>query len=284
MTPEAGAGGDQTVATRSQLLILLLGLAFATQANSEASETDAVKRASERGHQIFVLDEAAWVSTDEMLRKLPDPRAAGVAGWIVEEQPDHLRSTYYRLKDRQPVALFTADTRGRTVISSRVLGSDDETRLTPVEMSMVQARDVASRQAAIRCTDGPMNTVVIPPSSVDQPIDVYVLSAQVRPNEYPFGGHQMFRIDGKGEITFQRKFTNACLNVPPTPAGSSKPEALFVTHLLDTTPTEIHVFTSLAVGLPVYVATPVSIPPNSEAHRLWKVDGEAISPVNETGS
>ena len=226
---------------------------------------------------IYVLDEAAWVSTDEMMRKLPDPRGEGVAGWIVEHQADHLHSIFYRLNDQQPVAVFIADTRGRAVLSSKTLGPQDEARLTPVQTRMVQARETAARQPAMRCTDGPMNTVVIPPQSEAQPVEVYVLSAQVRTNEYPFGGHQLFRIDGKGEVISQRKFTNGCLNMTRPPPGSSQPLAMFVTHLLDTTPTEIHVFTSRAAGLPVYVGTPVPAPANTKDHRVWKVDGGTIS-------
>jgi hypothetical protein len=47
--------------------------------------------------------------------------------------------------------------------------------------------------------------------------------------------------------------------------------------LLNTTPTEIQVFTSLAIRLPIFVATAVSMPPNTKEHRVWRVSGETIS-------
>jgi hypothetical protein len=266
----------------AKVLVLMLGLAFAVPASSETADDIALRHASDRGHQIFILDEAAWVSTDEMLRKIPDPHASGIAGWIVEDRADHLHSTFYGLKGQHTVAIFIADTRGRAIISSKIIGPQDESRLTPVQARMVGAREVALREPVMRCTDARMNTVVIPPASVDQPVDVYVLSAQVRPNEYPLGGHQLFRIDEKGEVISQRKFTNSCWNVSSAQSGSSQRAALFVTHLLDATPTEIHVFTSLAIRLPIFVATAVSMPPSAKEHRVWKVSGETISLARDT--
>ena len=264
------------------VLVLMLGLAFALRAGSETGDDIALRHASDRGHEIFVLDETAQASTDEMLRKIPDPRAAGIAGWIVEERADHLHSTFYGLKDQHTVAIFIADTRGRAIITSKIIGPQDEGGLTPVQTRMVKAREVALHEPVMRCTDARMNTVVIPPASAEQPVDVYVLSAQARPSEYPLGGHQLFRIDEKGEVASQRKFTNSCWNVSSTQSGSSQPAALFVTHLLDATPTEIHVFASLMIGLPIFVATAVSMPPNAKEHRVWKVSGETISLASDT--
>jgi len=65
------------VSSGATFLVLMLGLAFAVPARRDTSDAIALRPASERGHQIFVLDEADWVSPDEMLRKMPDPRASG---------------------------------------------------------------------------------------------------------------------------------------------------------------------------------------------------------------
>jgi len=265
------------VIKRFRYVAFVLGFLLAGQARSEAGDEVALKQASERGHQIFVLDEAAWVSTDELLRKVPNPHEAGIAGWIVEEEPDRLHSTFYRLEGSRGVAAFVADTRGREVLGSHAIGPQDDNHLTPVEARMVQAREVARRQPVMRCTEGGMNTVVIPPQSAEQPVDVYVLSPQVRRDEYPLGGHQLFRIDERGAVISRRNFTKSCPKLSRAPAGSAQPVGLFVTHLLDTTPTEIHVFTSLAAGLPIFVGAPVSMLPNARAYRVWKVDGARIT-------
>jgi hypothetical protein len=65
----------------------------------------------------------------------------------------------------------------------------------------------------------------------------------------------------------------------PTGAGEGKPAAVVVTQVLDVVPTEIHVFMSLTMGLPVYVETPAALSPPSTEFRTWKVDGDRISLV-----
>ena len=53
--------------------------------------------------------------------------------------------------------------------------------------------------------------------------------------------------------------------------GGGRTAGLMMTHLLDPTPTEIHVFLSLSSRLPVFVAT--------SDGRLWKVAGDKIEPM-----
>lgn len=260
---------------------LIFGLALAGQATGQAVDQAALKRIGERGHQMFLLDEAAWVSTDEMLRKLPDPGKAGVRGWIVEPQGDHLRSTYYGDKKGQPVAVFVADTRGKTIVGSHLVQSNNEAKLTPLQLRMVAALNVVRRQPIASCTPGRPNTIVIPPQAVDEPIDVYVLSVQAKADEYPFGGHRLFHIDQNGSVVAQRDFTKACLNMSRAPSAEGRPVSLFVTHLLDPTPTEIHVFTSEAAGLPVLVGTPIALPADPKKFRVWKVEGPSITMVQD---
>lgn len=262
-------------------LALLLFAASAAQADT--AEEAALRQASERGRQIFALDEAGWVSTDEVRRKVPDFRNTGIAGWIVEERPEGLHTTFYGLKDQRPVAIFTVESRGRSVLSSKLLTAEDGQDLTAVQTRMVQAREAAKRQPQMRCTDGAMNTVVIPPQAPEQPVDVYVLSAQVQQGEYPLGGHQLFRIGPDGALLSQRKFTNGCVNLSARAAGPSQPAALMATHLLDATPTEIHVFTARASGLPLLVVTPAALPPDPAHYRVWKVEGDAIALVPGLG-
>ena len=48
-----------------------------------------------------------------------------------------------------------------------------------------------------------------------------------------------------------------------------QPESLFITHLLDPLPTEIHVFMSTWTGFPVGVSTP-------DSDRVWMIENERI--------
>jgi hypothetical protein len=57
--------------------------------------------------------------------------------------------------------------------------------------------------------------------------------------------------------------------MPLSQPGRPKPVALMVTHLLDPTPTEIHVFSSFVAHMPVAVGT--------KDGRVWWVDRTDIS-------
>jgi hypothetical protein len=73
-----------------------------------------------------------------------------------------------------------------------------------------------------------------------------------------------------GRITGSRAFTKSCI----TMAQPKNVTALVISHLLDPVPTEIHVFTSLSAGLPVYVAIP-------ESNRVFAVAGDKIRLVQD---
>jgi hypothetical protein len=90
---------------------------------------------------------------------------------------------------------------------------------------------------------------------------------------YPLGGHFSVEVQSDGSVGKVRRFMNSCIAMGTSDAPKGgKPVAFVITHLLDPTPTEIHVFTSLASKMPIYVST-------SET-RVWEVDGNSISAVN----
>lgn len=264
--------------TSAWAVLLMLGFSFVS-APCHAAEPDdsAVKRAAERGRLIYELDRAAWVSTDEMLKRFPKPSATGIRGWIVEVLPDRLKTTYYREQGDRPVAAYIVESRGRAVISEMVPNSPEEEGLTPLQVRMIEAREVAGDQPVQRCTNGPMNTVVIPPQTTDQPVEVYELSPQVKNDEYPLGGHFLFVVGPSGDVISHRKFTNACLNMAKPATSGGKVAAMFVTHILDATPTEIHVFSAFTADTPIYVGTPLSLTEDSKDFRVWAVTKDKIT-------
>ena len=104
-------------------------------------------------------------------------------------------------------------------------------------------------------------------------MDVYVLSSQTREGIFPFGGHSRATFSAAGALLSQRRFTNSCLDMSNRPpAGSSEVAGLVVTHLLDPIPTEIHVFLSIWMNIPVFVST-------GDPHRVWEVTGNRIELV-----
>ncbi len=266
------------MARLSGLVALALAAAVSGAAAAAPPEGTGLKRAADRGDRLYAYDQAAWVSTDEMLRQLPDPKGAGVRGWIVEERTDHLHVIYYRVDQETRSAVFTVEVLGKHVQSSHRMAPGEDTSLTPFEQRLIRARETAATsQHFTSCTGAAMNAVVLPPDTPDGPVPVYLLTAQVKTGEYPFGGHYEVDVGADGKVVSTRAFTHACLNMPQAPPSQpGKPAFVIVTHLLDVIPTEIHVYLSRWMGQPVVVLTPTTEPPNSE-HRTWIIDGDNIT-------
>lgn len=271
---------DRRTLIAGGLAAALMAAAAATAAPAPdearvAAEAQAVKRASDRGRLIYALDQAAWISSDELARRLPDPHA-GVSGYVVEPVGDHLfRAVYYRLDGETPHTVFTADVRAGKLTSSRVYAPGDDTRLSPLALRLVHARAVAIASAAKRrlapCAKGPFNTVVLPPAQPDGPVAVYLLTPQVSPGEIPFGGYHELDVAPDGTILASRQFTRGCATLNGASLRTADPQAVGVAivHRLDPTPNEIHVYLSLWMGRPLLVAT-------SPEH-VWRVDGDHIA-------
>jgi hypothetical protein len=219
-----------------------------------------VQRAEDRGRMIYAFDQAAWYSTDEMMRQVARSNLPRRGGWIVEPKGDLLRVTFFGLEGDAPLAYFRADMAGATVVESHLFTNGEDRTLSAVETRMALAEQTAAaeRRNKGRCTAGSFNTVVLPPAAPNAPVAVYLLSSMVTTGEYPAGGHYEIDVGSDGKVASQREFTKSCLNLNPqagAKAGAT-PAAVIVTHLLDPTPTEIHVYLSLWMGQPVYVLTP----------------------------
>jgi hypothetical protein len=244
---------------------LMLALPF----TALADDTAALQRASERGRMLYDFDQAAWVGTDALQRDIPDLAASHIGGWIVEYRSGLAHVIFYRTDTPQPTALYVADVHGRTLASAHRLGPGEDATLTPVELRMIAARAIAKQQPRPQCVNAPTNTVVLPPRQAGDPISVYMLTPQVKTGDYPAGGHYEIDVADNGSVIFTRRFTNTCIMLGASPSdGNGKPVAAFLTHLLDPTPTEIHVYLSLWMGQPLYVST--------GPDRVWEVNGDHI--------
>lgn len=255
------------------------GAAFAADGSPDAAnEQAAVERAQQRGRLIYAHDQAAWHATDEMVRVTPKdvlPQHGG--GWLVVPQGKLWRVKFYRLDTPgKPEVFFWADMYGPEVRARHLVAKDEKVDLTPQELRMVAARQTAILEAGQRkmtvCTDARPNIVVLPPASEADPVPVYILSAQAKAGEYPAGGHHELDIAPDGTVASARDFTKSCLNLSPPPeAKGNKLAGAMVTHMLDPTPTEIHVWLSLWMGQPLYVVT--------GPERVWPVSAGAIGPA-----
>ena len=241
---------------------------------SEA-EQQAIRDASARGALLYAYDQAAWHGTDEMMAKLPDARSK-VGGWIVDGPAEAPELVFFDRDTAAPHALFVADFRDGKRVSSRV-AEQGEPALSPERRRLIAARAAATEALKAkrfqRCSAQPMNTVVLPPAAPDGPIYVYLLTPQPDMNTIPFGGHYRIAVGPDGSPGEIRPFTNSCIAMPSSPPAGAKSAAIFITHLLDPVPTEIHVFSSLVAHAPVMVGT--------KDGRIWAVAGTRIAPVGK---
>lgn len=224
-----------------------------------------------RGNLLFDLDRAAWVATDDFAAKVGNLATSGGRGYVTEREGDGFAVTFYGGDEGNEVAIYVGHVAGGRVTSGTLLRGAARVPLTPAQKRLAAARRAAYGTAGLqRCTAAPFNITAVPPESADQPLELYLTSAQVANDVYPFGGHYLLTVAADGQVTSTRKFTNACLNMS-APRNDSKqvPAALMVGHLLDPLPTEIHVFMARSVDMPVYVGTSMS-------NRLWEVRAGGI--------
>jgi hypothetical protein len=227
-----------------------------------------------RGRLLFDLDRAAWVATDDFLKKVRDPVAAGFKGYVVDREGKGFAVTFYGGERDRLIARYVAHVSTGRVTSSRLLAAPEQVPLTPLQLRMAKARSVAPGPDYRPCTNASFNAAIIPPASMDEPLEMYLTSAQTTANVYPLGGHYLLSIAPGGRLLSVRKFTNSCLNmeVPRGGGRRGQPAGLFVSHLLDPLPTEIHVFMALTTGKPIFVG--IGNPPH-----VWLVTGDGIGEI-----
>jgi hypothetical protein len=264
----------QTQFSRGTMLLgVLLTVAVLPPAVAASRADDqATAFAATRGRLIFELDRAAWVATDDMMVRVPQWRKAGMKGYVVEQAGDGFTVTFYGGSGEAPVAFYSARVADRVVASREVYPAAGRPPLSSPQKRLVAIRAAAQREAAGKpiCAKAPFNITVIPPAAPDAASDIYLMTPQQKTNEFPFGGHYRATVGPDGRITGSRAFTKSCMTMPQP----NKAAAMVVSHLLDPVPTEIHVFTSLSAGLPVYVAIP-------EPKRVFAVAGDKIRLVKD---
>lgn len=264
------------------LIVFMLCLAWAPALLAQPdSESARIAWTAERGRLLFDIDRAAWVGTDDMLARIPNAGSGGMRGYVVEREGAGYSVIFYGGPAAAPVAFYRGRVEGGRVVSRDIFPADARPRLTPLQQRLAGLRDLVPSLERQPCGDRPFNTAAIPPDTPDGPIDLYLLTPQVRANNYPLGGHYRFTIAADGRVLSDRAFSNSCIDLGPPPGDQSGPNAvMFITHSLDPIPTEIHVFTSLTAGAPLGVGI-------VESRRMWWIEegrisrGQDLTPPND---
>lgn len=258
-----------------RLILCLLPLIFACAAPAFAQTAEEQVRldwAQQRGRLLYEIDRAAWVTTDDLRERVPDLNGSGMRGWVVEREGAGYGVIFYAGEGDARVAAYRARVESNRVVAAEVIAPALRPPLTAAQRRLADARDVIARDVLrdLRfCARSSPNLAIIPPETPDAPIDVYVLTPQEQTDIFPFGGHHRVTISASGQVLSRRAFTNSCVNMPVRDGQGRQPESLFITHLLDPLPTEIHVFMSTWTGFPVGVSTP-------DSDRVWMIENERI--------
>jgi hypothetical protein len=223
-----------------------------------------------RGRLLFEVDRAAWVTTDDMQERLSQADMQLGRGWTVERDGAGYAVTYFMTGENNlRRALYRGRVENRRVVSRETFRPGAGPELTPMQRRIAEAYDLVSQMQIRVCAQGRPNLAVIPPDSLDAPMDIYVLTPQTQVGIFPFGGHNRATFSAAGVLLSQRAFTNSCLNMGGPPSERDHTVAVAVTHLLDPIPTEIHVFMAIWMETPVMVST-------GEPLRIWNVTADRI--------
>lgn len=261
-------------------LLLTMAVQAAPAPLSAAEESRRIDRAAQLGSALYDYDRAAWTASDALAAKLPRDRLTGAGGWVVEPGADRTFTvTFYQGSADSARVMFIALVRDGKLVDSRVV--DEAVMLTAGQLRLARARDVAATEAGRKnmkpCAPRPFNTVVIAPADPQVPVLVYLLTPQVDDGAWPIGGHYRITVGANGGVVSSRPYSVSCLTMKPSPRSEGKtPAGLFVTHLLDPVPTELHVFTSYTARLPLIVGT--------RDKRLWSIAGARIEPYGIPGA
>jgi hypothetical protein len=241
-----------------------------------APQAAAVAEAQDRGSRMVAYDRAAWRASDVFQKdagaRLDTLIAKGLTGYVVEPgDGDALLVSFFGRKDGRVFALARYVVAGGGVTGGL---EEDMPALSPLGLRLADARDQAllamGKPGHGMCSRSPPNTLVLPGG--DGALSAYVLSSTQDASTFPAGGHYRFDFDAAGKMVGERRFMMSCLQVSTRTKDGVKPQVMFMTHLLDPQPTEIHTFISRTVPIDLMVLTMGN-------HQLWRVSDGVITPL-----
>lgn len=219
-----------------------------------AAELEALAR------QLYLYDQAAWHGTDAFRDKWGNRPTGELRGYIVlPGEGDLLVAVFYGEQDGRTVEFARFDVRVSDVVKSTIHPADARPELSPLGRHLVLARDAALGRAAedgfAMCVRNHPNTVVLP-TDAEGNVAVYIMTPQLENGVYPMGGHYRVDVDAVGTVRAIRPFMKSCfpLAYGQTRDGDRQVAAV-LSHLLDPQPTEIHLFASYHLPVPLYVVT-----------------------------
>ena len=232
----------------------------AIQPGDEAAEAIAERL----GALLYTYDQVAWHGTDAFSA---DVQRSGIqTDWlrgflVLPGEGGKLWAVFYGELDGDLVEAARYQVEGSEVVGGGLLEGAARVPLSPVGRRMAALRQAAfgvmSSERLGLCARSNPNTIVLPPEA-DGSIAVYVMTPMTSNESYPLGGHYRFVFGADDQLVSHRRFLNSCFNLPmamPDAGEGNRPVGVFISHLLDPQPTEIHFFASRYVPMQLMVGT-----------------------------
>lgn len=229
-----------------------------------------VSSSAQIGQQLYLLDRASALATDALLAANVNLRDERLGGYLPLRQSDDAGEPLPSFL----VTFFTREEPPRTAYEVRVGPNIEPTyesfeppkETHPDFAVLVRARQTAFR--AVPSSKQDLNPVVVPGSVLGEEGHlVYLIAATTRPNVAVFGQHFRALVSSDGEqLVSMTPLSKTVLEVPFQAHNGSA--SLGVSHIVTDYPLETHFFTSLLLGMQVYVGT---------ARGVWRIDGDRVA-------
>ena len=258
------------------LLIMLISTSASAQAlvAPDSGVADETLRAAETiGREIYVLDRAASVATDALSTLRGFRKDHRIKGWITEFEGDAIVVSFVGSKGKAPVeALYRTTVSDAGKVTSTPERFDVPVPLDEQQSLQFQARSLGLENVEVSCSKT-YNTVVLPRDSPESDWVVYALPGTTKTGVYPVGGSYRVETDPTATtIKAKRGFARTCIALE----GPRDLVAFSLSHLLDPSPTEIHVFVSLLSEKPLYLVT-------TENSSMWSIENGRIRFASKLG-
>ncbi len=270
-----------------------LGLTAFAPCSASAGQTDGITAAAQpaeantalaqsirRGEMLYQFDQAAWHSTDVLMAKAGNPEKLPLKGRIVVPVKEGWQAIYYGQNTSGRFTIFSATWNGTKIIASQFTKGESGAPLS-VEangyadiVEMVMSGQLGTKDLWF-CNKARPNFVILPGNGPTE-FSLYFMTPQEQLNAFPLGGHHRYDIRN-GKVVSKRAFSKSCLAFDKKDDAKGEMRdgvtAGFVaSHLMDPTPTEIHVFTAMAAKTILFVTT-------TQNSKTWLIEAESGGPT-----
>jgi len=201
------------------------------------------------GNAIYRQDIAAWLASDALAAKVSDLQAAGLKGWLVQDDGKTAKVRFLRDKGNGLEIGYDVVVDGK---GAGPVTEPADRKLTDEERLAFSARQAAAAAQPAACRAG-YNAAMVRNPDGDGWI-VWLLAPAPAAGAIPIGGHYRIFVAADGKTVKQVDALSAsCLLIEKPKAADGKPALAYASHIVSPQPVETHVFLSNLYKLPLAI-------------------------------